>query len=198
MSTLLAALAPLATTHKLTFAPEYDDAGNVTVAVVYSLKDDKDGSSIKTLNLSGTIAEVDAALVAELPVAVGKLVAHAATLKDLDAQLAAEVEVKKAKVKPAAKKEEADDKEADDNAIPEPKAEPPKRGKNRETKIIKTPAPAIETHAHPTPVTTAPIPPGLVPAWKSSTAAIPAVSPAPAPTTASEPAADLGSLFGDT
>lgn len=195
MSILLASLAPLGATHKLSFIPEFDAAGNVSVAVVYSLKSDKDGSSIKTLNLTGTIAEVDAALVAELPAAIGKLVAHTASLKTLDDELAAELAAakeKNAKAKPAKKD---DEKKPDDNAVPEPKPEPPKRGKNRETKIIKT-APAATPPAPEPAAPAAPAPSGLVPAWKSATV-VPAVAPPAEPAPAGDTPPDLGSLFGE-
>lgn len=180
---MITALAPLGAKYRLQFVPEYGTDGTVSVAVIYSLKSVAEDEAVpKTLSFSGTVAEVEAALVEQLPQAVEKLLAHATTLEDLDRQLEAEKKEKedekksgsgkggKSTAKPADKKPTPEEKKKDDA----PPAEPP-----------------------PTPPAAA-APAGLTPAWKgkggkkrgAAEASAPAepVAPAPAVSMANVPA----------
>lgn len=116
---MITQLAPLGATHRLSFVPEYDGQGNVTLSVMYAPKSDKEAVP-RSLTISGTLAEVEAAVAADLAAAINKLAVHTSTLAALDAELAAEKKKKaeterkaKAKAAPATKK-----------APPPPPAEP--------------------------------------------------------------------------
>jgi len=183
---LITAIAPLGDKYRLQLIPEFDGAGNVTVVVLFSLKStDINKAAPRPLSFSGTIAEVEAAIATELVAAVGKLVSHALTLEGLDAELAKEVEAKKAAAskdtaavtaaKPAGatnkrgkrgKKADGQPPSADDDAEGEGDDEPE-----------ATAAPKRDAN-DPTPTPSLPSAPGLTPAWKAPATPPPATDPA--------------------
>lgn len=178
----ITALAPLGAKYKLQFVPEYNADGTVTVSIIYSLKtkDEDDDVVPKTISFTGTPAEVDAALVDQLPKFVGKLVAHATSLEELDAQLEAEKAAKK----------EGDKKTTIKSKVEEKKPEPAAKSKGKKPATKEEPAAKEEPPAPPEPPKPGAVtPPGLTPAWKG---AKPASEPAAPPSMANVPAAATG------
>jgi hypothetical protein len=153
---MITLLAPMGAKYNLQFVPEYGADGSVSVAVIYSPKGDEEAVP-KTLSFSGTLAEVEEALVKELPTAVEKLVKHATALAELDAELAKELEAKKAEL-------------AKDKAAAAAKTKPVTVTKKAVVKgepltSVATPAaPPMPVEAPPAPPPEAPA--GLQPAWK--------------------------------
>jgi metal-dependent amidase/aminoacylase/carboxypeptidase family protein len=143
---MITTLAPLGAKYNLQFVPEYGTDGTVTVAVIYTAKA-KDAVP-KSLTFSGTIAEVETALVTDLPKVVDRLIAHATTLEALDVELKNEKAAKEAELKAVKKQELA-------KAVAKP------------TKTVTEPAPVAPA----APAT--PLPTGLKPAWKKPVAAAP-------------------------
>lgn len=165
---MITLLAPLGTKFRLQFVPEYSGDGTVTVAVIYSPKDDEDAVP-KSLTFSGTLAEVEEALVKELPAAVEKLVKHRLAIEELDAELAKELEAKKAEI---AKDKEAAKKREEVKAV-EKAAKSKGKGKGEPLTSVATPpeeAPEITPESAAAPVVP-PVPTGLQPAWKAKAAA---------------------------
>ena len=189
---MFTALAPLGAKYKLQLVPEYNaDGTKVTVAVIYSLKNEKE-PAIRSLTFSGTPSEIDAALAEQLPQAIEKLLAHATTLEELDQQLAAEVEKKSADAKPA--------------SAPQAKPAPPKaRSASAPKSALKagaTKLPASDQTGEPpasggNPGAVAAPSLSLTPAWKQPSAAVPIATVEPTSPAADEtPSAEnLGALF---
>lgn len=172
---MITALAPLGAKYKLQFVPEYSEDGTVTVAIIYSLRHEKEPAP-RSLTFSGTPAEVDAALVTQLPAAVERLARHATTLEELDRQLAAEVAEKKAateKKKPT--------------PAPQVKHSPPVAKKDKAIHATETKTEVEVAEAPP------PDPAALQPAWRKLK---PAEAAEPASTVAgAAPLEQLGNLF---
>lgn len=163
---MITLLAPMGAKFNLQFVPEYGADGNVTVAVIYTPKGDEDAVP-KSLTFSGTLAEVEEALVKELPAAVEKLVKHRLAIEELDAELAKELEAKKAEI---AKDKEAAKKREEVKAAAKVKP----KGKGEPLTSVATPpedAPEITPEAAAAPVVVPPVPTGLQPAWKAKAAA---------------------------
>jgi hypothetical protein len=198
---MITSLASLGAKYRLMFVPEYSDDGTrVDVAVIFSLKSEKADEAVpKTLTFSGTIAEVEESLKADMPKAVSKLSAHATSLDELDKQLEADKkENEKSRAVEASKKKAIADKSVKDSAKPardkpQPKPDP-------------EPQPAEPPIAKEKPADAPKAVPLLKPAWsakKSGPAPVAqppvaevAVAEVAAPAAAEEEAPDLGSLFG--
>jgi len=165
---MIATLAPLGAKYALQFVPEYGTDGTVTVAVIYTAK--VEDAVPKSLTFSGTVAEVETALVTDLPKVVDRLIAHATTLEALDVELKNEKAAKEAEIKAVKKQDEDARKAVAKAAVAKP------------AKTVTEPAPVAPA----APAT--PLPTGLKPAWKK-----PAATPVPVAVEAD----DLGSMFED-
>ncbi len=153
---MITLLAPMGAKYNLQFVPEYGADGSVSVAVIYSPKDDEEAVP-KTLSFSGTIAEVEEALVKELPGAVDRLVKHRIAIEALDAELAKELEEKKAELAKDKAAAAAKTKTVTVTKKVVVKGEPL-------TSVATPKAPPMPTEAPPAPPPEAPA--GLQPAWK--------------------------------
>ena len=171
---MITTLAPLGAKYNLQFVPEYGTDGTVTVAVIYTAKA-KDAVP-KSLTFSGTIAEVETALVTDLPKVVDRLIAHATTLEALDVELKNETAAKEAELK-AVKKQDEDARKAHTKARERFVA---KAAVAKPAKTVTEPAPVAPA----APAT--PLPTGLKPAWKK---------PAAAPVAVAVAEDDIGSMF---
>ena len=193
---MISSLAPLGVTHAMQLALLFDGKGNVTVTALMRPKkfkvdeadlDSVDLSGLRTVQVSGTIEEVQAELAAHLTTAVAKIVKHTKAIDDLDAVLAAELAEKK---KAVAAKTEA-------------KAESTKKAfatNAAKRKPVTVPADDDAEPPEPeAPTATAALPTiaGLQPAWKSLKAPAQgaAKNPPPVPAEVGTAVEDLGDFF---
>lgn len=197
---MITSLAPLGVTHAIQLALLFDGKGSVTVTALMRPKkfktdsndnqDSVDLSGLRTVQVSGTIEEVQAELATHLTSAVAKLVKHTKTIDDLDAVLAADLAEKKKAVEAtlAANKKTA-------SSI-KPTTKPAKGGKPI-TVTADDDAEPPEDDEPPVATATAPTIAGLQPAWKSlkAPARDAAKNPAPIPVEVGSDIEDLSSFF---
>lgn len=181
---MITALAELGKTQRIQIIPDYDDAGNVTVTVLFAPKKE-DGQAITPIQYSGPIAEVEAHIGGGFDADVKRLSGLVTNIAEVEAEL------EKEKKEAEAKKKKPDDKKPDEtepkkNAKPTDNI-PAKEVKPRYRKGGKVTAPPAEPPAS-----------EVEPAAEAAAPEAPATDAPSAEAAASELTEELGDLFGET